>query len=117
VSQTVQYFVQSITDNDGTGVYKRGVTLGIVIGWGNLNGVVSSNIYRGKDSPNFYPGHGTVLAYLVLFLLFGSILQTTLLRIENRKRQRGERDHRIEGLTQEQIKDLGDLRPDFIYTT
>lgn len=29
------------------GVYKRGITLGIVIGWGNLNGIVSSNIYRG----------------------------------------------------------------------
>lgn len=105
------------TNNDLPGVYKRGVTLGIVIGWGNLNGVVSSNIYRGKDAPTFYPGHGTVLAYLVLFLLFGSILQTTLLRIENRKRQRGERDHRIEGLSEEQIKELGDLRPDFIYTT
>jgi len=27
--------------NNIEGVYKRGVTLGIVIGWGNLNGVVS----------------------------------------------------------------------------
>ena len=27
--------------NNVEGVYKRGVTLGIVIGWGNLNGVVS----------------------------------------------------------------------------
>ncbi|KUL87738.1 hypothetical protein ZTR_05873 [Talaromyces verruculosus] len=112
ISNTISW-----TSNNVEGVYKRGVTLGIVIGWGNLNGVVSSNIYRGNDSPTFYPGHGTVLAYLVLFLLSGSILQTTLLRIENRKRQRGERDHRIEGLTQEQIKDLGDLRPDFVYTT
>lgn len=102
---------------NASGVYKRGVTLGIVIGWGNLNGIVSSNIYRGSDAPKFYPGHGTVLAYLVLFLLCGSILQTTLLRIENRKRDRGERDHRIEGLSETEIKDLGDLRPDFRYTT
>ncbi|KAF1997984.1 MFS general substrate transporter, partial [Amniculicola lignicola CBS 123094] len=34
--------------NNVEGVYKRGVTLGFVIGWGNLNGVVSSNIYRDR---------------------------------------------------------------------
>lgn len=102
---------------DGKGVYKRGVTLGIMIGWGNLNGIVSSNIYRGEDAPNFYPGHSTVLGYLTVFLLGGSILQTVLLRIENRRRRQGERDYRIQGLTPSQIDLLGDERPDFFYTT
>jgi hypothetical protein len=97
-------------------VYKRGVTLGIVIGWGNLNGIVSSNIYRGKDAPNFYPGHGTVLAYLVLFQFGGSVVQYLLLRLENRKRLRGDRDHWVQGLDRSQIELLGDKRPDFIYT-
>lgn len=88
-----------------------------MIGWGNLNGIVSSNIYRGQDAPNFFPGHGTVLAYLAIFLLGGSIVQTILLRNENRKRRSGERDARIEGLDRHQIELLGDQRPDFIYTT
>jgi hypothetical protein len=88
-----------------------------MIGWGNLNGIVSSNIYRTNDAPNFAPGHGTVLAYLAIFLLGGSIVQTVLLRRENRKRLNGERDARIEGLDQRQIELLGDQRPDFIYTT
>ena len=35
--------------NNTERVYKRGVTLGYVIGWGNPNGVVSSNIYRAVD--------------------------------------------------------------------
>lgn len=39
--------------NNTEGVYKRGVTLGFVIGWGNLNGVVSSNIYLGRDKPGY----------------------------------------------------------------
>lgn len=39
--------------NNTEGVYKRGVTLGFVIGWGNLNGVVSSNIYRAQDKPHY----------------------------------------------------------------
>ena len=33
------------SSNNAEGVYKRGITLGFVIGWGNLNGVVSSNMY------------------------------------------------------------------------
>lgn len=98
------------------GVYKRGVSLGFIIGWGNLNGIVSSNIYRDDDKPKFYPGHGVVLGYLVLFLFGGSVVQYLLLRRENSKRRRGERDHWIAGLDQNQIELLGDKRPDFIYT-
>ena len=99
-----------------SGVYKRGVTMGIVIGWGNLNGIVSSNIYRGEDKPRFYPGHGTLLAYLVLFLFGGSLVQYLLLRRENQKRIRGDRNNWIEGLDRAQIEALGDQRPDFVYT-
>ncbi|KAJ5104194.1 hypothetical protein N7532_004723 [Penicillium argentinense] len=106
----------SWTSNNTEGVYKRGVSLGFIIGWGNLNGIVSSNIYRQEDSPHYYPGHGVVLAYLVLFELGGSVLQYFLLRQENSKRRRGERDQWIEGLDQSQIELLGDKRPDFIYT-
>ncbi|KNG89067.1 MFS transporter [Aspergillus nomiae NRRL 13137] len=102
--------------NNVEGIYKRGVTIGIMIGWGNLNGIMSSNIYRNADAPNYYPGHGTVLAYLTLFLFIGSVLEYFLLKRENRKRQRGDRDHRVEGLTSEEIAQLGDKRPDFIYT-
>ncbi|KAJ5925461.1 hypothetical protein N7454_008100 [Penicillium verhagenii] len=106
----------SWSSNNIEGVYKRGVSLGFIIGWGNLNGIVSSNIYRQKDSPRYYPGHGTVLGYLVVFLFGGSIIQYFLLRRENAKRRRGERDHWIEGLDQNQIEMLGDKRPDFMYT-
>ncbi|PWY94962.1 MFS general substrate transporter [Aspergillus sclerotioniger CBS 115572] len=106
----------SWASNNTEGVYKRGVTLGIVIGWGNLNGIVSSNIYRGNDAPQFYPGHGTVLAYLVVFLFGGSVMQYLLLRRENAKRRRGERDHWVQGLAASEIEVLGDKRPDFMYT-
>ncbi|KAI9368611.1 major facilitator superfamily domain-containing protein [Aspergillus egyptiacus] len=111
ISNTISW-----TSNNVEGVYKRGVTLGFVIGWGNLNGIVSSNIYRGEDAPEFYPGHGTVLAYLVLFQLGGTLLQYILLRVENAKRRRGERDSLVEGLGETEIRALGDKKPDFIYT-
>ncbi|KIX00159.1 uncharacterized protein Z518_10296 [Rhinocladiella mackenziei CBS 650.93] len=106
----------SWTANNVEGVYKRGISLGFVIGWGNLNGIVSSNIYRTEDKPRFKPGHAVVLAYEAVFLLGGSILQHLLLRRENAKRRNGERNVWVDGKTEIEIDKLGDKRPDFIYT-
>lgn len=96
--------------NNTEGVYKRGVTLGFVIGWGNLNGIVSSNIYRVKDKPKYRTGHGVVFAYLILFLLGGSTLQYVLLKRENTRRRTGKLDHLIMGKTEKEIEALGDIR-------
>lgn len=106
----------SWASNNVEGVYKRGVTLGFVIGWGNLNGVVSSNIYRGQDKPRYKPGHGVVLAYLLVFLFGGSVMTRVLLARENKKRRNGERDHWAEGKSEKEVEMLGDRRPDFMYT-
>ena len=100
--------------NNVEGVYKRGVVLGFVIGWGNLNGAVSSNIYF--SSPHYVEGHAVVIAYLAVFLLGGSLLMMMLLRSENKIRQSGGRDIWVEGKTGDEIRNMGDRRPDFIYT-
>jgi MFS family permease len=105
----------SWTSNNVEGVYKRGITIGFVIGWGNLNGVVSSNIYRGDDKPRYFLGHGIVLAYLTLFLFGGSILTRMMLVSENKKRRNGLRDVWVEGKSEEEIRVMGDRRPDFEY--
>ena len=104
------------TSNNAEGVYKRGVVMGFVIGWGNLNGVVSSNIYQAKDKPLYRPGHGVVLGYLTVFLWGGSILLWWLLGRENEKRRSGRRDNWVEGLSEKEIEALGDRRPGFLYT-
>ena len=106
----------SWASNNVEGVYKRGVTLGFVIGWGNLNGVVASNIYRAKDKPRYQLGHAVVLAYLALWLCIGSIVTRILLAWENKKRRSGARDGWVEGKSQSEVELLGDRRPDFIYT-
>jgi hypothetical protein len=71
---------------------QKGVALRFVIGCGNLSRIVSSNIYQGIDKPGFKPGHGVVLAYLILFLLGGSITTRFMLAAENKKRISGQRD-------------------------
>lgn len=96
--------------NNTEGVYKRGITLGLAMGWANLQGCVVSNVYRGKDAPRFIPGHSTVLGYLSIALLGGSVLHYCLLRRENRLRAAGLRDYVIEGKSLDEIRLLGDMR-------
>jgi len=67
----------------------------MVISFGNLNGAVSSNVYRAKDKPWYRLGHGLVLMY-ISFGLISSILYIILLKRENARRDRGERDEIIE---------------------
>ncbi|KAH7210243.1 major facilitator superfamily domain-containing protein [Fusarium oxysporum] len=111
VSNTVSW-----VNNNIEGSLKRAIVLGMVVGWGNLNGVVSSNIYRETQRPRYFAGHGTVLAYQILFLLGGSIFMHFALRLENRRRARGSLDAKYAAMTDEQKWISGDVRPDFRYT-
>lgn len=102
--------------NNTDGVYKRGIVIGIVVGTGNLSGIVSSNIFLPSGSPRFYIGKGMVMATMLCFLQLGTIAMHILLRMENRKRQSGRRDDMHRGMTSDEIWAAGDKRPDFIYT-
>ncbi|KIK07427.1 hypothetical protein K443DRAFT_129105 [Laccaria amethystina LaAM-08-1] len=88
------------------GSYKRSVTLGMAIGFGNINGAVTANIVR--DRPWYRLGHGVVLAYIATSLKIGfgsSILFARLLERENARRDRGERDEVIEGVENEHARE------------
>ncbi|KAM5372976.1 hypothetical protein ACJZ2D_007187 [Fusarium nematophilum] len=111
ISNTLSWVV-----NNTEGSLKRAIVLGMVVGWGNLNGVVSSNIYLEAEKPRYWSGHGVVLAYQVCFLLGGSIFMHFALRKMNRDRRQGKLDAQWDSLTDEDKWIRGDLRPDFIYT-
>ncbi|CAE6484541.1 unnamed protein product [Rhizoctonia solani] len=82
--------------NNVEGSYKRSVALGMIISFGNLNGAVSSNIYRARDKPWYTLGHGIVLMYIAIGWVT-SLVFIILLRRENAKRERGERDEVLTG--------------------
>ncbi|TVY21198.1 putative transporter [Lachnellula arida] len=110
ISNTISW-----VSNNTEGVYKRGIVLGFVIGWGNLNGVVSSNIFF--KSPQYTVGHATIIGYMAAFLVVGSTIMHFLLERENAARRAGKRDHWVQGKTEREIEALGDNRPDFLYMT
>ncbi|PFH54784.1 hypothetical protein AMATHDRAFT_134158 [Amanita thiersii Skay4041] len=79
------------------GAYKRSVTLGMAVGFGNINGAVATNIYRADDRPWYRLGHGVVLAYIAIGFFFSAFF-SVLLRRENARRERGDRDEVVEGV-------------------
>jgi len=98
------------------GTYKRSVTLGMAIGFGNLNGAITANVvsldrlgddekhlklcvikYRATDKPRYRLGHTIVLVYIAIGFMC-SALFGVLLQRENIRRSRGERDEVITGV-------------------
>ncbi|KAK4061726.1 hypothetical protein Trihar35433_9326 [Trichoderma harzianum] len=106
----------SWVSNNTEGSLKRAIVLGIVVGFGNLNGIVSSNIYLPAQKPRYPTGHGVVLASQVFFLLGGSVFMHFALRAENSRRHRNMGTSVESGLTEEEKRIKGDKRPDFVYT-
>jgi MFS family permease len=71
--------------NNVGGSVKRGVGIAMQIGFGNCGGVIASFIYRNQDKPRYFVGHGTILAFLGLALIF-IVLQMFILNTINKKR-------------------------------
>jgi len=86
--------------NNVEGSYKRGVTIGFVVGCGNMNGVVSSNIYRAVNAPWFRGGHSVLFGYFCVGFLT-TIAFTVYLKRQNAKRDRGEGEEIIDGVAKE----------------
>jgi hypothetical protein len=111
------YIVQPLAivwlTNNLSGHYKRSFGAALQIGLGNLGGIVGSNIYLDKEKPRFKTGYSTGLS----LLLFSGVLCTVFylgLMAENRKRDKGERDGRLQ-LPKAQQENLGDDHPYFRY--
>jgi hypothetical protein len=106
-------------NNNVEGVYKRGAALATVVAWGTLSGIMSSNVYRSNAAPWFRFGHCIVLGYLAIGLVGGSILNLIFLSVGNKRRDAGGealRREKLDGLTPEEERQLGDFHPDFRYT-
>ena len=102
-----------------SGHYKRAISSAMMVGFGNAGGIVASNIFISAEAPAYPTGYGTTLGLLWLCKIrndhsriphkistdhfassLGALLCTAFLigvMLENKKRDRGERDYRLEG--------------------
>lgn len=104
----------------------------MVFSAGNSGGIVASQAYRDADAPRFIPGHATALAFLVMHFATSALLIWMLGR-ENRRRDEtygpppsihevedfedpaNLRKWGLEGMSREELVELGDDHPAFRY--
>ncbi|EJC99321.1 MFS general substrate transporter [Fomitiporia mediterranea MF3/22] len=85
--------------------YKRSISVAIIISMSNVVGVISINLFREQDAPRYTPGNSFSVAATVVGLV-SSISLHVLLRRENARRDRGERDEVIG----DAVDTYGDIR-------
>ena len=94
---------------------KRAFASGIFITIGNAAGVPAPFLYGDDYSPRYIPGYSATIGMLVLAMC----IHTTLLlhmRNKNKRKLAGKEDWRIEGKTEEEIKEMGEHNPRYMYT-
>jgi hypothetical protein len=97
--------------NNMGGHYKRSFGAALQIGLGNVGGIIGSNIFLANEAPHYHTGYGAGLALLLLGIVLCTVFWYGL-KLENKKRDRGERDYR---LSLPEVNNLGDDHPAFRY--
>lgn len=81
---------------------------------GSLGGIMAPWMFLPRDGPAYRTGHAILVSFLC-----GSWASAVVLwaycRWENRQRDMGKRDHRLQGLTREQELELSSRHPAFRY--
>ncbi|QNP97803.1 YALIA101S12e02036g1_1 [Yarrowia lipolytica] len=107
--------VISWLSNNTAGTYKRGVSMGMQIGFGNLCGAIASQIYRSKDAPQFKLGHGIEVMFICIGFICIFVLNLYYYLV-NRNRRRMVAEGKADDLTVTQLSEMGDKSPHFIYS-
>lgn len=107
-------FVAWLVDNT-SGPMVRAISSASQVSVGCLGGLVATWTYLPSEAPRYLTGHIINLTMGAVIIVTAS-LTTVHCVIENKKRDAGKRDYRLEGLTEEQIKDLGHSHPHYRYT-
>ncbi|KAL4962495.1 allantoate permease family MFS transporter [Aspergillus stella-maris] len=91
---------------------KRTFATGLQLTFGNVSGVMSPFLYKTTEGPRYVRGNAVTLG-LVGFagIVYG--LMWVYYEWKNKQRDRGLEDAKIEGMSDEQIEEMGDMSPRF----
>ncbi|OJD38741.1 major facilitator superfamily protein [Diplodia corticola] len=100
--------------NNAAGPAIRAVASGYIVSVGTLGAVVATWTYLPSDAPRYPIGHSINLgAQAAAFFL--ALAGMAYVVWENGQRERGRRDHRVEGKSEEEVAALGYRHPGFRY--
>lgn len=108
-----QPVVLAWVQNCMSGHYKRSVSAAMTVGFGNIGGIVASNVFFDSEKPRYPTGYGVSLGFLWVCGVMCLVLFLGVTR-ENRKRDRGERQERLQCADAD---NLGDDHPSFRFAT
>ncbi|KAL8642406.1 MAG: hypothetical protein Q9228_000912 [Teloschistes exilis] len=95
---------------------KRATAVGMQLTIGNSAGIAAPYLYPTQDSPRFVTGHAVTLALLALSAAVSGVLWYAYVRI-NERRRAGLEDEKVRGMTHEEIDELGDESPRYMFAT
>ena len=95
--------------NNVSGQTKRATANAMQISIGNLGAILGTQLYRTETAPRFFLGHGFAMGYLAANVGVVGTLWWVLKR-ENERRERGERDARLQGVDERAWLDDDDPR-------
>jgi hypothetical protein len=104
--------VTAWAQNNAAEHYKKSISSAMMVGFGNCGGIIASNIYILSEKPRYRTGFGVSLGLLWVCAVASAIFLFGVRR-ENRRRDAGVRNWRLEGKDGD---NLGDDHPDFRYT-
>jgi len=130
VSAGAHYFACCLV---ATGLY---ITLGIPLAWlptnqprygkrttataiqltiGNCAGIMAPFLFPTNDGPRYIMGYCVTIAMVGYAACIFAFMSHYFSRV-NKRRREGKEDQKVEGISEEQINELGDRSPRFMYT-
>ncbi|KAL8927090.1 MAG: hypothetical protein Q9172_001512 [Xanthocarpia lactea] len=95
---------------------KRSTAVGMQLMIGTSAGIPAPYLYPTSDTPKYIMGHSVTIGLLALCAMINGVLWSSMVDT-NKKRAAGKEDWKISGLTEEEIDELGDRSPRYIYAT
>ncbi|KAH6855900.1 major facilitator superfamily domain-containing protein, partial [Chaetomium sp. MPI-CAGE-AT-0009] len=93
---------------------KRATATGLQLTIGNTAGIPAPFLYRTEDQPRFVSGHAVSMALMLMATLI-YLFFWGYFRHLNKRREEGKEDYKVQGMTDEEIDELGDESPRFRY--
>ncbi|RVX75515.1 hypothetical protein B0A52_00868 [Exophiala mesophila] len=94
---------------------KRTTATGMQLTIGNCAGIMAPFLYQTHEAPRYVRGHAVSLAMVAAAAILYAIVYCYY-KMANKKRAAGEEDSLIAGKTEEEIAEMGDENPRFVYT-
>jgi sugar phosphate permease len=93
---------------------KRAIASGLQLTVGNSSGVLAPFLFSAQFAPGYRPGYGTSIGLLTVSLISYTTLHFYFKK-QNAERKAGKQDWKLEGRSEDEVAEMGDESPRYIY--